>query len=259
KDRQDTNKRIQAVGRECSEAVEAVTNWEVRIDWLGRKVDNTSEYVSELVLSEQECMSFIKMIIQQNQRHIPISWLLDPIMPPKPPEILERDQQTPDDSAKEKKTTIEPPAELWRDFSRLTTAFETGQARTPFSPFQRTRSRSTGQGALLSTSGLGVNSSGSGSSSNGIHGGSMFKTTMVRRPQVENLSPMPKILPPVVATNKLPVVRRRSQNLSHFPMHSWLQFQFNKTMTTPGLGQGGSKKKTNVLGFKPITIFQTTV
>ncbi|KAG0005609.1 hypothetical protein BGZ79_003520 [Entomortierella chlamydospora] len=316
KDRQDSMKRIQAVGRECSEAVEAVTNWEVRIDWLEKKVDNTSEYVSELVLSEQECMSFIKMIIQQNQRyampaisraterniklmapprlkeiappghqapqlsrqsqpqplpqprpqpppqpmqpqpsvrHIPISWLLDPLMPPKPPEILERDEQRTDDSTMEMKATIEPPAELWRDFSRLTTAFETGQARTPFSPFQRTRSRSTGQGAL-STSGLG-----SSSGSNGVHNGSMFKATMARRPQVENLSPMPKILPPVIATNALPGVRRRSQNLSHFPMHSWLQVQFNKTMTVPGLGQGGSKKKTTVLGFKPITIFQTTV
>ncbi|KAF9116377.1 hypothetical protein BGX27_003060 [Mortierella sp. AM989] len=329
KDRQETNKRLQTVGRECSEAVEAVTNWEVRVDWLGRRVDNTSEYVSELVLSEQECMSFIKMIIQQNQRyampaisraterniklmapprlkeishaahqpdtrhiqqptpqqlpqpqpqpqplsqpqpqplqpqpsirHIPISWLLDPIMPPNPPEILERAQQTPDDSDKEKKPTVEPPAELWRDFSRLTTAFETGQARTPFSPFQRTRSRSTGQGALMSTSGISSSSSGH-NNNNSIHGGSMFKTSMTRRPQVENLAPMPKILPPVVATNKLPVVKRRSQNLSHLPVHSWLQFQFNKTVTTPGaLGQGGSKKKTSVLGFKSITIFQTTV
>ncbi|KAF9209290.1 hypothetical protein BGZ49_005354 [Haplosporangium sp. Z 27] len=312
KDKQESIKQLQEVGRGCSQAVEAVTNWEVRIDWLGRQVDNTSEYVSELVLSEQECMSFIRMIIQQNQRyampaisraterniklmapprlkeishtvhqpdihqiqqitqpqpqpqpqpqsppvqpqpsirHIPISWLLDPIMPPKPPEILSRDQQAIEDSENEKKIPIEPPAELWRDFSRLTTAMEAGQARTPFSPFQRTRSRSAGNGNLLSTSGLGVNSNSSGTA---------FKSTMVRRPQVENMSPLPKLLPPVVATNKLPSVKRRNQNLPHLPVHSWLQFQFNKTKTTPGIGPG-STKKTTVLGFKPIIIFQTTV
>ncbi|ORZ23687.1 hypothetical protein BCR41DRAFT_368842 [Lobosporangium transversale] len=55
KDRQESQKRIQAVGRDCNEAIETVTNWEVRIDWLEKRVDNTSEYVSELVLSEQEC------------------------------------------------------------------------------------------------------------------------------------------------------------------------------------------------------------
>ncbi|KAF8923869.1 hypothetical protein BGZ58_002433 [Dissophora ornata] len=258
-DRQETNKRLQTVGRECSEAVEEVTNWEVRIDWLEKRVDNTSEYVSELVLSEQECMSFIKMIIQQNQH---------PIMPPKPPQITAApDESQRPDSAK--KAMVEPPAELWRDFSRLTTAFESGQVRTPFSPFQRTRSRSTGQGALVSTTGLGsssnscIISSSSSSSSNsgaGVNSNSLFKSAMTRRPQVENLSSMPKILPPAVPTTKLPAMKRRNQNLSHLPVHSWLQFQFNKTMTTPGgLGPGGSKKKTNVLGFQPITIFQTTV
>ncbi|KAI1313075.1 hypothetical protein EDD11_002712 [Mortierella claussenii] len=332
KDRQETSKRLQSVGRDCSEAIEAVTNWEVRIDWLERRVDNTSEYVSELVLSEQECMSFIKMIIQQNQRyampaisraterniklmapprlkeisyaahgsgissqtrqptlqlpsqtppplmqpqtplqsqpsvrHIPISWLLDPIMPPKPPEITEESPQTSEDTPKMKKPAIEPPAELWRDFSRLTTALETGQTRTAFSPFQRTRSRSTGQGALMMATGLGLhsshgNSSSSKSSTSTSHGSTLFKANLTRRPQVENLSSMPKILPAAVPPTKMPVVKRRSQNLSHLPVHSWLQFQFNKTMTTPNaLAQPGSQKKTNVLGFKPITIFQTTV
>ncbi|KAF9431867.1 SAM domain and HD [Entomortierella beljakovae] len=328
KDRQDTNKKLQEVNRDCGEAIEAVTNWEVRIDWLEKKVDNTSEYVSELVLSEQECMSFIKMIIQQNQRysmpaisraternikllapprqreishpnvqpeirrplspqpqqipqplqpqpsvrHIPISWLLDPIMPPKPPEILERVDSASDDSKQERRSTVEPPAELWRDFSRLTTAFETGQTRTTFSPFHRTRSRSTGGGTLLPVSGISsggssastsTNSSGgiigniSGSSSssvsnssghvnnNVVQNGSVFKSAaIVRRPQVENLSPMPKIFP-MVAANKIPVVKRRNQHLAHLPVHSWLQLQFNKTITTPGnLGREGSKKRT---------------
>ncbi|KAG0206328.1 hypothetical protein BGX28_002229 [Mortierella sp. GBA30] len=328
KDRQDAHKQIQAVGRECNEAVEYVTNWEVRIDWLGRRVDNTSEYVSELVLSEQECMSFIKMIIQQNRRYampaisraternirlmappklkeishpnhhanmdphlqqpriqsqphmqpqpqpqpqppaqpqpsprlanIPISWLLDPIMPPKPPEVLStQDPAQHDESPKTESATrsvVEPPAELWRDFSRLTTAFETGQSRTPFSPFQRTRSRSTGQGSPMAFS----SSSGSGSNNGSSSTNNIFKTAITRRPQVDNMSPMPKILPPPVATNKVPGIKRRSQ--AHLPVHSWLQFQFSKTMTTPGpRGQPGSKKKSTVLGFKPITIFQTTV
>ncbi|KAF9351478.1 hypothetical protein BGX34_000529 [Mortierella sp. NVP85] len=308
KDRQDSSKQLQALGRESSEALEAVTNWEVRIDWLQEHVDNTSEYVSELVLSEQECMSFIKMIIQQNQRyampaisraternirmmatprrmeiahpahpptvapqvhlrphplpqpspqplaqssshmqpqpsvrHIPISWLLDPIMPPKPPEI-----STTQAEQDAKRGAIEPPAEMWRDFSRLTMAFENGQTRTPYSPFQRTRSRSTGQGALVPSQMIANTSS------------SLFKTAGTRRPQLENLTPLPKVLPPAVPASKLPGIKRRNQNLNHLPVHSWLQFQFYKTMTTPGaLGQSG--KKTNVLGFKPVTIFQTTV
>lgn len=288
--------------------MEAVTNWEVRIDWLQERVDNTSEYVSELVLSDQECMSFIKMIIQQNQRyampaisraternirlmapprrmeishpgyqpdiappmqqlrqhplpppqpipqphppmhpppsvrHIPISWLLDPILPPKPPEI-----STTQAGDTAKRPTVEPPAELWRDFSRLTMAFETGQTRTPYSPFQRTRSRSTGQGALVSTA-LVANTS-----------GNVFKAGVPRRPQLENLTSLPKVLPPVVSSKELAGIKGRNQNLSQFPVHSWLQFQFHKTMTTPGaLGQAGSKKS-NALGFKPVTIFQTTV
>ncbi|KAG0316946.1 hypothetical protein BGZ99_006604 [Dissophora globulifera] len=329
-DRQETTKHLQAIGRDCNEVMEAATNWEVRIDWLGRKVDNTSEYVSELVLSEQECMSFIKMIIQQNQRyampaisraterniklmapprlktishaahrpdsvapiqpkhqpqprlplqpqpsvrHIPISWLLDPIMPPRPPElstVQETTHQEASDesfhSSSDRKSTIEPPAEFWRDFSRLTMAFETGQTRTPFSPFQRTRSRSIGP---MPAPGI-AHASGSGSSSSSSSGGggssmsnssSVFKPAVTRRlPHVENLSPMPKILPPAVAASKLPGIKRRSQNMSHLPVHSWLQFQFNKTMTTPGaLTQSGSKKKGSGLGFKPITIFQTTV
>lgn len=303
KDRQESNKQLQALGRESNDALESVTNWEVRIDWLEERVDNTSEYVSELVLSEQECMSFIKMIIQQNKRyampaisraternirmmapprrmeishpahqpniappvpelrpqpqqalqsppsirHIPISWLLDPILPPKPPEISTT--QAGQDAAKK---TIEPPAELWRDFSRLTMAFETGQTRTPYSPFQRTRSRSTGQGALVPTTSTSLLANTSGN---------LFKAAAVpRRPQLENLTPLPKVLPPVVPPTKLPGMKRRSQNISHFPVHSWLQFQFYKTMTTPG-GLGGAQtgNKANVLGFKPVTIFQTTV
>ncbi|KAF9576329.1 hypothetical protein EC968_009303 [Mortierella alpina] len=337
KDRQDTHKQLQAVGRECTEAssrlieaggaVGSVTNWEVRIDWLERRVDNTSEYVSELVLSEQECMSFIKMIIQQNRRYampaisraternirlmappklkeishpsnpvngepqvpvprlqshpqpvaqpqpqpsprlanIPISWLLDPIMPPKPPEIhgAERahDEGEPSKTGSAKKSTVEPPAEFWRDFSRLTSAFETGQARTPFTPFQRSRSRSTGPGSssgFTSPSGSSVNS---GCGSGGVttnSNSSLFKTPITRRPQVENMSPMPKILPPAVAAHKVPAVKRRSQ--AHLPVHSWLQFQFSKTMATPGpRGQTGGKKQSNNTGFKPITIFQATV
>ncbi|CAO3569310.1 unnamed protein product [Mortierella alpina] len=326
KDRQDTQKQLQAVGRECSEAVGSVTNWEVRIDWLERRVDNTSEYVSELVLSEQECMSFIKMIIQQNRRYampaisraterniklmappklkeishpsnptnielqapmqrpqshpqpiaqpqpsprlanIPISWLLDPIMPPKPPEIHGMEHSQDGDGAprtgSSKKNTVEPPAEFWRDFSRLTSAFETGQARTPFTPFQRSRSRSTGPGSSAgfsspSGSGIGIGC-GSGSGSTSSSSSNIFKAGIVRRPQVENMSPLPKILPPAVAAHKVPAVKRRSQ--AHLPVHSWLQFQFSKTMATPGpRGQTGGKKKSSGMGFKPITIFQATV
>ncbi|KAF9129117.1 hypothetical protein BGW39_004459 [Mortierella sp. 14UC] len=325
KDKQDMAKQLQAVGKDCHQAVETVTNWEVRIDWLERRVDNTSEYVSELVLSEQECMSFIKMIIQQNQRyampaiskaterniklmappkpreitsssippsirspsphpiqpspspppqpqyvsarvaHIPISWLLEPILPPRPPEIsptqspgYHQQSGSGNSSSSDSSSSrhFEPPAEMWRDFSRLTRAFETGQTRTPFSPFQRTRTRSASQGQGFgpgpafqqsTTSNNGVGSSG---------GNSLFKQAMVRRPQVEALSPMPKILPPAVGASKMANIKNRSQNLSHLPVHSWLQFQFNKTMTTPG--PLGKKKKTNVLGFQPITIFQTT-
>ncbi|KAF9949257.1 hypothetical protein BGZ72_008941 [Mortierella alpina] len=315
KDRQDTHKQLQA-------AVGSVTNWEVRIDWLERRVDNTSEYVSELVLSEQECMSFIKMIIQQNRRYampaisraternirlmappklkeiahpstpgnidpqvsqprlqshpqplaqpqpqpsprlanIPISWLLDPIMPPKPPEIHgaehSHEEDEPSKTGPAKKSPVEPPAEFWRDFSRLTSAFETGQARTPFTPFQRSRSRSTGPGssAGFSSPSGSNNSIGGGTSSSS----SIFKAAIARRPQVENMSPMPKILPPAVAAHKVPAVKRRSQ--AHLPVHSWLQFQFSKTMATPGpRGQTGGKTKSNVMGFKPITIFQATV
>jgi len=69
---------------------------------------------------------------------------------------------------------------------------------------------------------------------------------------------MPKILPPAVAANKVAAMKRRNQHVAHLPVHSWLQFQFNKTMTTPGPLGSGKKKKTNVLGFQPITIFQTT-
>ncbi|KAG0255515.1 hypothetical protein BG011_005083 [Mortierella polycephala] len=347
KDRQDTNKQLQSVGRDCSEAVESVTNWEVRIDWLGRRVDNTSEYVSELVLSDQECMSFIKMIIQQNRRyampaisqsternirlmapprlkeishpahqpsisprllhpelpqpryqpqpqqpqqpqpqpqpqpqsqpqsqpmpqpsprlgHIPVSWLLDPMLPPKSPDISsprEYNHQSTDESSKAnatRKQAVETPPELWRDFSRLTMAFESGQARTPFSSFLRTRSHSIGQGNVM-------NAGSSSSSSSAAAGSNLFKPAIVRRPQAENLSSLPKILPATVATNKMSGVKRRSQNLSHLPVHSWLQFQFNKTMTTPGSLAGnknkgkGKGKRTTVLGFKPITIFQATV
>ncbi|KAF9957640.1 hypothetical protein BGZ70_009441 [Mortierella alpina] len=307
KDRQDTQKQLQA-------AVGSVTNWEVRIDWLERRVDNTSEYVSELVLSEQECMSFIKMIIQQNRRYampaisraterniklmappklkeishpsnptnielqapmqrpqshpqpiaqpqpsprlanIPISWLLDPIMPPKPPEIHGTEHSQ--DNAEAPKTrstmksTVEPPAEFWRDFSRLTSAFETGQARTPFTPFQRSQLRRLLQSLRQRHRGSGSTSSSSSSN--------IFKAGIVRRPQVENMSPLPKILPPAVAANKVPAVKRRRQ--AHLPVHSWLQFQFSKTMATPGpRGQTGGKKKSSGTGFKPITIFQATV
>ncbi|KAG0270840.1 hypothetical protein BGZ95_001441 [Linnemannia exigua] len=329
KDKQDMAKQLQTVGKDCHQAVETVTNWEVRIDWLERRVDNTSEYVSELVLSEQECMSFIKMIIQQNQRyampaiskaterniklmappkpreitaspippsirspsphlhpiqpspspppqpqyvsarvaHIPISWLLEPILPPRPPEISPTQSpgyhqksgsgsNNPSDSSSNRH--FEPPAEMWRDFSRLTRAFETGQTRTPFSPFQRTRTRSASQGQGYGSPGPVFQQSTSSTNGVGSSGGnSLFKQAMVRRPQVEALSPMPKILPPAaVAANKMANIKRRSQNLSHLPVHSWLQFQFNKTMTTPG--PMGKKKKTNVLGFQPITIFQTT-
>ncbi|KAF9088447.1 hypothetical protein BGX23_007352 [Mortierella sp. AD031] len=333
KDKQDMNKQLQAVGRDCHQAVETVTNWEVRIDWLGRRVDNTSEYVSELVLSEQECMSFIKMIIQQNQRyalpaisraterniklmappkpreiaqlpippsitpspsfpiqsppspqpqpppftsnripHIPISWLLEPILPPKPPEISpeqaagfhQKSSSSSDpNTAPRHGPMVEPPAEVWRDFSRLTRAFESGQTRTPFSMFQRTRTRSAsqGQGYAPGMPGAGFQSGANNSNSNNNNGanssGSIFKQAM-RRPQVDGLSPMPKILPPAVAATKMPNIKRRSQNLSHLPVHSWLQFQFNKTMTTPGPLGSGKKKKTSVLGFQPITIFQTT-
>ncbi|KAF9956609.1 hypothetical protein BGZ65_002564 [Modicella reniformis] len=154
-------------------------------------------------------------------------------MPPKPPEILtaqERVDHHAQDASTTKKSTIEQPAELWRDFSRLTMAFETGQGTLASAP-------------LL-----------------GNTNGNLFKPTVARRPQLENLSSMPKILPAVVSANKLAGIKRRSQNLSHLPVHSWLQFQFNKTMTNPGaLGQSSASKKTNVLGFKPITIFQTTV
>ncbi|KAF9976363.1 SAM domain and HD [Actinomortierella ambigua] len=69
KDRQEITKQIQTVSREGSQAVEVVTGWQVRIDWLGQQVDNTSSYVSELVLSEQECMSFVRMLVYQNQQY----------------------------------------------------------------------------------------------------------------------------------------------------------------------------------------------
>ncbi|KAF9153756.1 hypothetical protein BG015_002678 [Linnemannia schmuckeri] len=324
KDKQDMNKQLQAVGKDTHQAIETVTNWEVRIDWLERRVENTSEYVSELVLSEQECMSFIKMIIQQNQRyampviskaterniklmappkqrvispspmrpispapahsiqpspspppppfasarvgHIPISWLLEPILPPRPPVIssarvteLHESSNSGSDSSSTR-SNVDAPAEFWRDFSRLTRAFETGQQRTPFSPFQRTRTRSASQGygspAPNFQQGSSSTSSSSGTSGVGSGGNSLFKQAMFRRPQVEALSPMPKILPPAVSASKMANVKRRSQNLAHLPVHSWLQFQFTKTMTTPG--PLGKKKKTNVLGFQPITIFQTT-
>lgn len=315
------SKQLQAVGKDTHQAVETVTNWEVRIDWLERRVENTSEYVSELVLSEQECMSFIKMIIQQNQRyampaiskaterniklmappkqrvispspmrpmspapshtiqptpsppppfasqrvaHIPISWLLEPILPPRPPDmssarVSELHESSNSSSDSSSSRNVEPPAEFWRDFSRLTRAFETGQTRTPFSPFQRTRTRSASHGYGSPTpnfqQGSTTSSSTSTTSGAGVSnsGHSLFKQAMVRRPQVEALSPMPKILPPTVSASKMANPKRRSQNLAHLPVHSWLQFQFNKTMTTPG-----KKKKTNVLGFQPITIFQTT-
>jgi hypothetical protein len=319
------NKQLQAVGKDTHQAVETVTNWEVRIDWLERRVENTSEYVSELVLSEQECMSFIKMIIQQNQRyampaiskaterniklmappkqrvispspmrpmspapphtiqpspsppppfasarvgHIPISWLLEPILPPRPPDmssarVTELHDSSSSSSDSSSTRNVEQPAEFWRDFSRLTRAFETGQTRTPFSPFQRTRTRSASQGYGSPTPNFQQGSATSSSSNSstcgagvGSGGNSLFKQAMVRRPQVEALSPMPKILPPAVSASKMTNPKRRSQNLAHLPVHSWLQFQFNKTMTTPG--PMGKKKKTNVLGFQPITIFQTT-
>ncbi|KAG0318851.1 hypothetical protein BGZ97_003174 [Linnemannia gamsii] len=325
KDKQDMNKQLQAVGKDTHQAVETVTNWEVRIDWLERRVENTSEYVSELVLSEQECMSFIKMIIQQNQRyampaiskaterniklmappkqrvispspmrpmspapphtiqpspsppppfasarvgHIPISWLLEPILPPRPPDmssarVTELHDSSSSSSDSSSTRNVEQPAEFWRDFSRLTRAFETGQTRTPFSPFQRTRTRSASQGYGSPTPNFQQGSATSSSSNSstcgagvGSGGNSLFKQAMVRRPQVEALSPMPKILPPAVSASKMANPKRRSQNLAHLPVHSWLQFQFNKTMTTPG--PMGKKKKTNVLGFQPITIFQTT-
>ncbi|OAQ28079.1 hypothetical protein K457DRAFT_138972 [Linnemannia elongata AG-77] len=324
KDKQDMNKQLQAVGKDTHQAVETVTNWEVRIDWLERRVENTSEYVSELVLSEQECMSFIKMIIQQNQRyampaiskaterniklmappkqrvispspmrpmspapthsiqpspspppppfasarvgHIPISWLLEPILPPRPPDLssarVTELHESANSSDSSSNRNADPPAEFWRDFSRLTRAFETGQQRTPFSPFQRTRTRSASQGYGSSSANFQQGSSSSSINSStstsgvGSGGNSLFKQAMVRRPQVEALSPMPKILPPAVSATKMANPKRRSQNLAHLPVHSWLQFQFNKTMTTPG--PLGKKKKTNVLGFQPITIFQTT-
>ncbi|KAF9906953.1 hypothetical protein EC991_011428 [Linnemannia zychae] len=325
KDKQDMAKQLQAVGKDCHQAIETVTNWEVRIDWLERRVDNTSEYVSELVLSEQECLSFIKMIIQQNQRyampaiskaternirlmappkpreitaspippsirspsphpiqpspspppqpqhvstriaHIPISWLLEPILPPRPPEISPTQspgyhQQSGSSNRSSDSSSsrhFEPPAEMWRDFSRLTRAFETGQTRTPFSPFQRTRTRSASQGQGYGSPGPAFQQSTTNNNGVGSGGGnSLFKQAMIRRPQVEALSPLPKILPPAVGASKMANIKRRSQNLSHLPVHSWLQFQFNKTMTTPG--PMGKKKTTNALGFQPITIFQTT-
>ncbi|KAF9934385.1 hypothetical protein FBU30_002209 [Linnemannia zychae] len=320
KDRQDMQKQLQAAGKDCHQAFETVTNWEVRIDWLERRVDNTSGYVSELVLSEQECMSFIKMIIQQNKRyampaisraterniklmappkpkeitaslmppgspspslpqpihpspapppqspaytsarvgHIPISWLLDPLLPARPPDISSvQDSELHEQSRSSSNSTanhhVEPPVEIWRDLSRLTRAFETGQARTPFSPFQRTRTRSASQSQGFTPAHSFLQSNNNG------NGNSLFKQAMTRRPQVEALSPMPKILPPAVpSANKMANIKRRSHNLPHFPVHSWLQFQFNKTMTTPGPISSGGKKKTNVLGFQPITIFQTT-
>ncbi|KAG0051612.1 hypothetical protein BGZ83_003532 [Gryganskiella cystojenkinii] len=357
KDRQEMQKQIQTVGRETNQAVDTVTNWEVRIDWLGQKMDNTSEYVSELVLSEQECMSFVKMIIQQNRRYampaisrsterniklmapptpmreighpslpspptprmqtpqpqsspalasapqhppqrlsgrlgnIPLSWLLEPILPPKPPSIgIARIQEIDDsqdhqdeewehlqgggynDENPSRKRTVEPPAELWRDFSRLTVALEKGQTRTPFSPFQRARSRN-GPGILSSltqaTSGS-VQSSSSSPSSPSNQGNVVgFKSTVPRRPQVEGLTAMPKILPASAAVNRIPDLKRRSKNLSHLPVHSWLQFQFSKTMTNPGAltmagATGGSRNKSNnnnnsTTKSKPITIFQTIV
>ncbi|GJJ73222.1 hypothetical protein EMPS_05580 [Entomortierella parvispora] len=386
KDRQELQKQIQAVGRDCSQAVDTVTNWEVRIDWLGQKLDNTSEYVSELVLSEQECMSFVKMIIQQNRRYampaisrsterniklmapptlkeishpshlptppipqlsmqllatppmapapapqpqpqrissrlgnIPLSWLLEPILPPRPPVIAaariqeldehgqEQDSEDEEGNANadattataKRRTTIEPPAELWRDFSRLTVALEKGQTRTPFSPFQRARTRNSSsqtQGILSawtqatnSTSAAGATSSTSPAQGQTVG----FKSTAVpRRPQVEGMTAMPKILPASAAAsvNRIPDLKRRSKNLAHFPVHSWLQFQFSKTMTNPGgltLGNrnstgGGSSSSGNMGGIdkkgasvangplpsptspttiksKPITIFQTIV
>ncbi|KAG0270498.1 hypothetical protein DFQ27_005576 [Actinomortierella ambigua] len=69
KDRQEISKQIQTVSRDGTQAVEAVSGWQVRIDWLGQQVDNTSSYVSELVLSEQECMSFVRMLVYQNHQH----------------------------------------------------------------------------------------------------------------------------------------------------------------------------------------------
>ncbi|KAG0343830.1 hypothetical protein BG004_004965 [Podila humilis] len=363
KDRQDLNKQLQSVGRECGQVVETVTNWEVRIDWLGKQVDNTSEYVSELVLSEQECMSFVKMIIQQNKQYampaisrsterniklmappklkeiaapaapaaptapqpslrsptpslavptgatlssspfphstaspspspppprlvnIPMSWLLDPILPQKPPEILSASAETvhhdtldstfstssSGNSSGGKRTPIEPPAEVWRDFSRLTLAFESGQPRTPFTPFHRgIRSKSSSVSSPTSSSG------GIGGGINVVVGPSFKTTTTIRRPQIENLSPMPRVMPvnrnssssssgggggggnsPTTtgpATGRLPGMKRRGKYL---PVHSWLQLQFNKTMTTKGpLGKSSTK---DAVGFKPITIFQTTV
>ncbi|KAF9333853.1 hypothetical protein BG006_003057 [Podila minutissima] len=305
KDRQDLNKQLQSVGKDCGQAVETVTNWEVRIDWLGKRVDNTSEYVSELVLSEQECMSFVKLIIKQNKQYampaisrsternikllappklkeiahtpappsvpqpirtpplpapydtptprmanVPISWLLDPILPQRPPEILSASAEPIHEDARTSgspsgKRSTEP-ADVWRDFSRLTLAFESGQPRTPFSPFHLSGARSK-SGSASSTGSL-----------TGIAGvGPSFKTTStIRRPQLENMTPMPRVLPvsSSAPTGKFPGIKRRGQYL---PVHSWLQLQFNKTMTTPGpLGKSTTKKDT---GFKSITIFQTTV
>ncbi|KAF9403024.1 hypothetical protein BGZ94_004740 [Podila epigama] len=309
KDRQDTMKQLQPVGRDCSQAITTVTNWQVRIDWLDRRVDNTSEYVSELVLSEQECMSFIKMIIQQNKRYampaisrsterairlmappklkeiapasptpsmsepattqplpqqpsaprhinIPISWLLDPLMPPKSPEVLpettteQSREKSSTESSRKGKAAMDPRAEVWRDYSRLTQAFESGKTRTPFTPFRRA--------AGLRSKSAASNGNGEASSSlTGINTAA-GSTTAIRRPQIENLTPLPRVLPPPSSTpavaSKLPGARRRSQYL---PVHSWLQFQFNKTRTTTGpMGKTVTKDAT---GFKPITIFQTTI
>ncbi|KAI9234770.1 MAG: hypothetical protein BYD32DRAFT_422735 [Podila humilis] len=302
KDRQDLNKQLQSVGRDCGQAVETVTNWEVRIDWLGKRVDNTSEYVSELVLSEQECMSFVKMIIKQNKRYampaisrsternikllappklkeitptpapsvpqpirtpplpapydtptprlvnIPISWLLDPILPQKPQEILSASaepihEDTRTSESPSGKRSTEPLAEVWRDFSRLTLAFESGQPRTPFTPFHRSGPRSK------------ESTSGSLTGINAVVGPSFKTTSAIRRPQVENMTPMPRVLPVASSapTSQLPGIKRRGKYL---PVHSWLQFKFNRTMTTQGpLGKSVIKKDVG----KPITFFQTTV
>lgn len=184
--------------------------------------------------------------------NVPISWLLDPVLPQRPPEILSASAEPVHEDARASespsgKRSTEP-ADVWRDFSRLTLAFESGQPRTPFSPFHRSGARSK-SGSTSSTGSLtGINA---------VAGPSFKTTSTIRRPQVDNMTPMPRVLPPVASSapmGKFPGIKRRGQYL---PVHSWLQLQFNKTMTTPGpLGKSITKKDA---GFKPITIFQTTV
>jgi hypothetical protein len=135
---------------------------------------------------------------------------------PSPLAILRRGLSATDTQAEQdaKRGAIEPPAEMWMDFSRLTMAFENGQIRTLFAI--------PGYSALFPTQLIANTSS------------NLFKAAGIRRTRLKNLVPLPKVLSPAFPASKHPGIKSRisNQNRNHLPVHLWSQFQFYKTMIT---------------------------